>query len=131
MGEYSRPLAWTEDFIRRKCLSSATSFAIQLCLEEAFSNIVRHAFAGSANADRNVRITLGHRDGLIFMTLEDCGIPFDPTAAAAPMAATSLEDAVVGGRGIQLMRKFAKRLQYERHDGRNRLRLQFLPSPSV
>ena len=128
LEEFPRLVAWTEGLAGSLDLPASTSFAIQLCLEEAFSNIVRHGSferPGAAGPDNDVRLTLARHDGAVVMTVEDSAAAFDPLAVAAPSAPASIEDAVVGGQGINLMRKFAQRMEYERRDGMNRLSLHF------
>ncbi len=120
LQEYPRLIAWIEEFAAGHDVPASTSFALQLCLEEAFSNIVRHGYAG------DVRVTLDRRERTVLLGFADRGIPFDPTTVPAPARAASIEDAAVGGQGIHLMRTFAQRLDYERRDGENRLRLHFL-----
>jgi anti-sigma regulatory factor (Ser/Thr protein kinase) len=43
-----------------------------------------------------------------------------PRAVKAPKA---IDEASIGGRGLMLVRKMAKAMQYRRSDGRNRLRI--------
>jgi anti-sigma regulatory factor (Ser/Thr protein kinase) len=128
LDEFPQLVEWTEGFARRLELPASTSYAMQLCLEEAFSNIVRHALFGrsdKADQDKDVRLTLARHDGAVVLTIEDSAAAFDPLTVAAPTAPASIEDAVVGGQGIHLMRKFSQRMEYERRDGMNRLRLHF------
>ena len=105
-------------------LSADTSFAVQLCLEEAVANIIMH---GGARGDRpQIAIALERNGGTLVARIEDSGREFDPTQFPPPPVAKSLEEAKVGDLGIHLMRSFASDMHYERRDGRNRLTLRFV-----
>jgi anti-sigma regulatory factor (Ser/Thr protein kinase) len=105
-------------------LSDDTSFAVQLCLEEAVANIIMH---GGVNGDRvEIAIELERDGGTLVARIEDSGREFDPTQFPPPSVAKSLEEAKVGDLGIHLMRNFASDMHYERRDGRNRLTLRFV-----
>jgi anti-sigma regulatory factor (Ser/Thr protein kinase) len=127
LNEFSRLSAWSEDVVGRMGVSASTSFAIRVCLEEAFSNIVRHAFVGRDGHEigKDVCLTLERSNRAVVMTIEDGGIAFDPRSVPAPAAPRSIENAIVGGQGINLMRQFAQQMDYERLDRGNRLRLRF------
>lgn len=128
LDRFPRLLAWAEDAAAKLGLSPSTAFALQLCLEEAFTNIVRHAFAdrsADAAANEDVGVTIRQEEGAIVLTIEDRGIAFDPLSVPGPEAHTSIEDITIGGYGITLMRKFAERIAYERGEGVNRLSLRF------
>ena len=55
------------------------------------------------------------------LLLEDDGIAFDPTQAAAPDLTLDLEDRPVGSLGLYLVRALSRSMAYARLDGRNRL----------
>jgi anti-sigma regulatory factor (Ser/Thr protein kinase) len=106
-------------------LSADTSFAVQLCLEEAVANIIIHG--GGAKDDRlQIAIALERNGGTLVARIEDSGREFDPTQFPPSSVAKSLEEAKVGDLGIHLMRSFASDMHYERRDGRNRLTLRFV-----
>lgn len=127
---------WVEALAAHYSVPASTQFAIQLCLEEALSNIVRHGYRGQANQPITVacaveRASPGARE-LVF-TIEDRASHFDPfalsQAAPAPAPAT-LADFEPGGQGIRLIRKFAGRYAYRQLPNGNRLTLAFaLPAP--
>jgi serine/threonine-protein kinase RsbW len=122
LAELDRLAGWIEASIQED-LSANTSFAIQLCLEEAVSNIIMH---GSAKDDRReIAVEVERNGGTLVARIEDTGGEFDPTHVPALLLANSLEEAKVGDFGIHLMRKFASGMNYERRDGRNRLTLRF------
>jgi serine/threonine-protein kinase RsbW len=105
-------------------LSADTSFAVQLCLEEAVANIIMH---GGAKDDRvEIAIELERDGAMLVARIEDTGCEFDPTQFPPLSMAKSLEDPKIGDYGIHLMRSFASSMHYERREGRNRLTLRFV-----
>ncbi len=55
-----------------------TQFAIQLCLEEALSNIIRHGHRGQPNLPITVDCTTPAGTQEVVFTIEDHAPPFDP-----------------------------------------------------
>ena len=110
--------AWLERKLSGRGLTSDEVFAIELCLEEAITNVAIHAARG--RDDVTVEVELEFADGAAVMTVRDNGRPFDPLAVEPRPASRNLEKAEVGGRGIQLIRAFAQDLRYDRCDDRNR-----------
>jgi anti-sigma regulatory factor (Ser/Thr protein kinase) len=114
-------------WIMRACsearLSERTAFAVQLCLEEVVANILEHG-KGSARA-AGISARLERSESEITLDIEDDGGPFDPNLIPPPPPSDTLDTASVGGQGIHLVRQFSSRLEYDRSDGRNRLRLTF------
>ena len=129
IAELPRVYDWAEALGRRFGLSQSTLFAIQLCFEEALSNIARFGFADGENEvprNTDVRLTVEPRGDTIVATIEDHGVAFDPLVAAAPVRPTAISEVPLGGRGIHLMRQFTRTLEYERRNGMNRLTLCFV-----
>ncbi len=82
-------------------------------------NIARHGHASGGH--HHTRVTLEvHADGLELGLVDD-GAPFDPLAVVLPERPTSLEDALPGGLGVPFMRRFSRRMHYERVSGCNHL----------
>jgi anti-sigma regulatory factor (Ser/Thr protein kinase) len=134
-------LPWVKALAAPYSLPADTQFAIELCLEEALSNIIRHGYRGQPNKSITVACTVESAPSgaaeLVF-TIEDHAPPFDPLAlfAIAPARApVSFDDFPPGGQGIRLMRKFASRLAWQQLPNGNRLSLTFdlppAPSPSL
>ena len=123
LAELKRLAGWIKAQTQQE-LSADTSFAIQLCLEEAVANIIMHG--GGAKDDRlRIAIELERDGGTLVARIEDTGWEFDPTQFPPLPVPKSLEEAKVGDCGIHLMRCFASGMHYERQEGRNRLTLRF------
>jgi anti-sigma regulatory factor (Ser/Thr protein kinase) len=98
----------------------------ELLVEEVAMNLYMHGFDSPDEAELALSATASPSGcSLVF---EDAGRPFDPTAAALPDRAASLEEATPGGLGLVLLRRLASRLEYRRlPEGRNRLLVVLAP----
>lgn len=93
---------------------------VELVLEEAFSNSVRHGFAGRDNGHVWLEWEI-LPDGLRLVYCDDAA-PFDPLASASLP-----ETGRIGGLGRMLIKSLPRRAQYAFDAGRNRLMLEFAP----
>ena len=117
LAELDRLASWLEEWAG-PIVPPDTSFALQLCLEEAVANIIIHGAVDEAQSE--IAVELERNGATLRARVEDCGRRFDPTRFRPPTAATSLERAKVGDLGIHLMRSFADGMHYERRGHRNR-----------
>jgi serine/threonine-protein kinase RsbW len=122
-SELDKLTRWIIETCDAARLSKKTSFAVQLCLDEAVANILEHG-KGSARASV-IAADLERSDCEVVLDIEDDGGPFDPSQVAPPPPPQAVETASAGGRGIHLIRQFSSRMEYARTGGRNRLRLTF------
>ena len=91
-------------------------YVFRLICDEFLENIASYAYT-SGNGP--VYAAADARDGLRVI-LMDKGVPFNPlTDAKVPDVTLPLEEREVGGCGILISRKFAKRLEYRRIDDWN------------
>jgi anti-sigma regulatory factor (Ser/Thr protein kinase) len=121
---------WVQALTSRYSVSAQTQFAIELCLEEALSNVMRYGYRGQENQSITVDCALGA--GELVFTIQDHAPLFDPFAPSADSPApapASIDELLPGGQGIRLIRKFASRVAWEPLLNGNRLTLAFtLPS---
>jgi anti-sigma regulatory factor (Ser/Thr protein kinase) len=131
LAELARIADWAEALAAEMRLPAATAFAIQLCLEEAVTNVVRHGLADrQPGRGDEILLSLQRRGDAVIVEIRDPGVAFDPLSLAAPAHATTVDEAVVGGQGVHLMRKFSQHMGYQRRDGMNCLTFRFdLPRP--
>ncbi len=122
-AEIARMVSWLGGVTTPLGLSPRTAHALELCLTEAVTNIVSHAFPpGSVH---EVSVSLWSDDIAVHAEIADDGPPFDPVAHELPPPPKDLESAPIGGLGIKLMHSFADRLAYRRCGTTNRLQLSF------
>ncbi len=118
------------DFIAlRSCnlgVPRGTSLRLQLVAEELFTNTFRHGIsrmeADEPQPTVSVRIELAGED--IELTYEDAELAWNPLDRRNPAhLQLPLAQRPVGGLGVVLVDSFAERIQYERIDQRNRVRV--------
>lgn len=95
--------------------------AVNLCLEEAVSNIIFYAFEDSK--EHLFEINLRWSEKQLCMVLIDDGKPFDPVKSKDPDTSLSLEERPIGGLGIHLMKNLMDSIAYERIENKNHLTL--------
>ncbi len=113
-------------FLAEHGLSKAVSWPVEVSLDEVLANVVRHGLEGrGATATVDVELRFDPRDdpAVCEVVVIDDGPPFDPLAAPAPDTSLGVEDRPIGGLGIALVRKLMDEVDYQRRDGRNRLRM--------
>jgi len=123
--ELARLSAWLDEQERVLAMSERVAYAVRLCLEEAVANLIDHAQAVDGS---DIVVGLEWHGGALVVSVEDSGPPFDLRAAPVPAKPESLETAIPGGWGIQLIRAFASEIDYKTNAGRNRLTLRFAPA---
>jgi serine/threonine-protein kinase RsbW len=108
-------------------ISKAVSWPVEVSLDEVMANVVEHAFEGRDEAgtvDLELRLELGVEPPVCEMMVMDDGPEFDPLSAAGPDPSLGIEERPIGGLGLALVRRLMDEVEYERRDGRNRLRLR-------
>ncbi len=92
-------------------MEPAAVYAVQLAVDEAFSNIVEHAYEGES--DEKIRCDCEiYLDGLK-ITLFDCGRPFNPLEVPEPDLEADLEDREVGGLGLFFINQLMDEVQFK------------------
>ena len=117
--EIMRAVEALQAFAQAQGLPERTIFDLALGLEECGSNIVNHAY--QRDATRTFQVTFDGSVDAFVIELCDDGPAFDPTAA--PRKAQAEDDDLLGGLGIELVRRHLDEISYQREAGKNILRL--------
>jgi serine/threonine-protein kinase RsbW len=91
-------------------LEPAAVYAVQLAVDEAFTNIVEHAYGGES-LEQIECICQIVGEGLE-VTLIDCGKPFDPSLVPGPNLNAELEEREVGGLGLYFIFQLMDEVQF-------------------
>ena len=130
MSELTHVASWIERLASRHTIPANTQFAMNLCLEEVLSNIIRHGYAGRPDRSIGVCFT-SPRKNYFVLVVEDTAPPFNPVDSPELPPISAREDAAVGGQGIRLLRRFADALEYQTTPTGNRLSIGFTAAPSA
>jgi serine/threonine-protein kinase RsbW len=131
LSDLARVSPWIEYLAAQYAISDNTQFAMNLCLEEVLSNVIRHGYAGQPGRPILVQFASSPRDGYFTFVVEDEAPLFDPLTVPEPPVPRSLDETHVGGNGICLLRHFADKLEYHSTPTGNRLTLAFRAADSA
>jgi serine/threonine-protein kinase RsbW len=105
------------DAMNASGFSPQETFEVQLAVEEACTNIIRHAYEGRTGF---IYISILTEKDKLKILIEDNGPPFDPTEHTT-MRRRGQDDieGPVGGWGIGLIRAVMDEMTYMRNSNRN------------
>lgn len=101
-------------FMEENGLDPGTLNRVQVAADEAATNVIKHAYAGSEGP---VTVTCAIEKDAVAVTFLDHGIPFDPTTVKPPDVESGVDDRPIGGLGIYFMRKLMDEVEYHRPPG--------------
>jgi anti-sigma regulatory factor (Ser/Thr protein kinase) len=117
--ELTQCLRAAASFLEARDLESKSRYAVELTLEELLTNALKY---GSPNGSgHNIRVGIELDPILVQITVEDNGIPFDPTRQPPPEVPIDAKHAKVGGLGLEMIRKMTQTMHYERDGSENRI----------
>lgn len=106
-----------EAFAKRHHLFPKDIYAINLCVEEHFANLISHGYTDSK--PHGIEITLSVENEIFMVRAEDDGAPFNPIQIPSPDIQCPLEERKIGGLGVYLTRHFMDMMRYERRGNKN------------
>jgi serine/threonine-protein kinase RsbW len=108
------------EFTARHKLDKAISFAINLAVEELFTNMVKYR----ADNPYDILIDLSKDANKVIVALTDYEVePYDIKQAKAYDPMQPLDDREPGGVGIHLVKKFIDEIDYNYQDGTSKITL--------
>ncbi len=110
-----------EAWLGARQLPPDVSYLVSLAIEELVTNCIKYGY--DDDGTHTIDIVLSVSDQALTMLVIDDGHPFDPLALAPPDLSLEIEDRPIGGLGLHLLKELSDDIQYERHDGMNRLTL--------
>lgn len=108
-------LAVIGDFVNRAAaeakLDDRATYAMQMAVDEACTNIIEHAYRGEGRGQIELRYEV-RQDGLEIVIL-DQGAPFDPEEVADLDTTAPLSERSKRGMGIFFIRRLVDQVEYE------------------
>ncbi len=105
IGEY------IEEITIKAGLDESQSYAIQLAVDEAASNVIEHAYRGVS--DGKIELTIEHSPQRMIIIVQDEGKPFDPEIVKKYNVEVPLEDMQERGAGLHLIKKIMDEVEFE------------------
>lgn len=121
--EHRRVQRALREFCTSNGVSDECAQDLRLLLEEAFMNVVDHAYAEGQRGW--VDVSFERRDTRVVIIVEDGGAPFDPVCAPARDLSVEFRQREVGGHGLVLIRALSDEVDYDHSGGRNRLSVSY------
>jgi serine/threonine-protein kinase RsbW len=94
---------------------------IRLAVDEACTNIIKHAYQYDEN--QNVEIKIGLEDDKLWVSLIDTGAAFNPNKYSKPDLKRQMREKKRGGVGVYLIRKLMDKVEYLKKDDYNMIRM--------
>jgi len=94
---------------------------ITLCVDEACTNIIKHAYQWKKG--KPIHIQLAMKGNEMLVTIIDEGKPFDPDKYEVPTLEEQLSQKKRSGYGILLIRKLMDHVEYLNRRSRNEIRM--------
>ncbi len=95
---------------------------IILSVDEACTNVIKHAYSSSSNED--IDINVNYDNGKLEITIVDSGKHFDPNTVPTPDLKKYVKERKHGGLGMFLMKKLMDDIIYSAlPNGQNQLKL--------
>lgn len=92
-------------------LDETDIYAVDLAVDEAFTNIVEHAYGGEGQGE--IECTCQLKENKLIITMRDFGKSFDPEKIPAPNAKARLAELKSGGAGLFLIRKMMDEVRFD------------------
>jgi anti-sigma regulatory factor (Ser/Thr protein kinase) len=91
--------AWVDEIGRSWGIPERTAFGARVCIAEIVANVLEHG--ASPGEAVELGVTLCRCESGLDIEITDSGTPFDPTAVSEQPLPQSLEEAEIGGLGLQ------------------------------
>ena len=112
---------WLDTIIRPLGIAEELVFNLDLCADEAVTNIISYAYP--ENGVHEIALQLSIWNEALSLEIEDDGVAFNLLDWPEHVRPESLDDASIGGLGIDLIRNFMDECSYSRQQGRNILKM--------
>jgi len=109
----------------------ATVYKVQLAVDEACTNIIKHAYSGQKGP---IAIICELVNDNLLITIQDKGKAFDPHSIPQPDLDADLDNRKIGGLGIYFMQKMMDDISYEfnsKEGNKLTMRKRLIPAKQV
>ena len=130
MSELAQVPPWIERLASKHTIPDSTQFAMNLCLEEVLSNIIRHGYSGKPDHSIAVQFASPREDYFIFV-VEDEAPPFNPVDSPELPPLSSLDEVRSAARAFVCCGNLPTRSNIKPTPTGNRLSIGFSTAGSA
>ncbi len=107
-----------DDFAAEQTWPPKLLFQLKLMLEEVVLNVINHGYGGETG--RSLDIEIDSSADTVTIVVSDTARPYNPLVEAPePDLGSDIEDRLVGGLGVHMVRTIADEVSYARNGDRN------------
>ncbi len=123
LAEIERLRNFVLSVCREQHTAEPFAHSVNLAVEETVVNVINYGYKKGTRG--HIDVSTKMVDGCLEFTIEDWGMPFDPTKAKPADTTLNVEERPIGGLGIYLVSTIMDSMEYRRtDDGRNILTLR-------
>ncbi|MEX0684529.1 MAG: ATP-binding protein [Balneolales bacterium] len=115
----NRVRSFVADLARQSGFSEADVEDIRLAVDEACTNVIKHAYNYDSSKKIQVKVSINAKQ--LNISLYDSGNCFDPDTFRKPNLKEQVLKKMRGGMGIYLIKKSMDKVQYRRDDTINEI----------
>ncbi|HQU71371.1 MAG TPA: ATP-binding protein [Calditrichia bacterium] len=106
-------------------------YEIELAVDEACANVVKHAYANAKNGEKIINVRVKDRKDRIEISIADKGVGFKPDELPTPDMDKYLKEMKKGGLGVHLIRTLMDEVHFHMSPGvRNEVKMtKLVPQP--
>lgn len=108
-------------FAREQGFSEEQVQDIRLAVDEACTNIIKHAY--KYDDSKEFELNIENRDDQLWISIVDNGQSFDPSTYKKPDLEDQIRKKKRGGVGVYLIQKLMDKVEYHTSDNRNEIRM--------
>jgi anti-sigma regulatory factor (Ser/Thr protein kinase) len=117
-----RTIESMSEFLSQHPSNPQALYHAQLAVEEMGTNIIKYGY--NDQLDHGITLRVECLAECFRLRIVDDGRPFDVRQVPEPDPEQGLDERHPGGWGISLVRRLARRIDYERRDGLNALTIE-------
>jgi len=109
--------SWLSETVKAMGGSDEKIFNFDLCANEAVTNIISYGYMDQG--EHEIILDIAVSGDVLCLSIEDDGTPFNPLEKPEHISPHNLEEAQIGGLGVDLILKIMKECHYARINGKN------------
>jgi sigma-B regulation protein RsbU (phosphoserine phosphatase) len=117
LKQIATAIEWFEAFALENKMSFAIIQKINIALDELLNNVITYGYDDDDVREIDIKIEL--RSERLIISISDDGIPFNPFTRKTADTMLSIEERIIGGLGIHLVKKLMDEYNYKRHTDKN------------